>query len=244
MNASDTNFRYSNKNGTRNDGYYETISNQKKRWLNFSKYKNSKKNKNIHKNTNRQKTESDVGSKDNGRSNDARYESLPLPNERQINEWKMRIQQGILNDSFQPQETIKGSTQTLRSNLLNPRERSKQDEQANKYPFYEEVAPPVKNRKDSKKSHNANDSESSSPYYHELEQTKIESDQKDKTIDDGPEYFVLEKIDSTSKVSKYYQSLHRELEGPLPAYEPYRPPETSDKSESGDQLENDNDVKT
>lgn len=187
-------FRYSNKSGTRNDGYYETISNQKKRWFNFSNYKNSKKNKNIHKNTNRQKTESDVASKDNGRSNEARYESLPLPNERQINEWKMRIQQGILNDSFQPQETIKGSTQTLRSDLLNPRERSKQDDPANKYPFYEEVAPPVKNRKDSKKSHNANGSESSSPYYHELEQTKIESDQKDKTIDDGPEYFVLEKV--------------------------------------------------
>ncbi|XP_028410357.1 uncharacterized protein LOC114532970 [Dendronephthya gigantea] len=116
--------------------------------------------------------------------------------------------------------------------MLNPRDKVKQDDPANKYPYYAEVL----TRKDSEKKessvvqgHNQSTQkgDEKAPYYHVLEENSegAKSDNKDGEQNSHP-YFILEQSDS-SKEKKLYQSLHRELESPQPkhVYERYIRPE-------------------
>lgn len=90
-----------------------------------------------------------------------------------------------------------------RQSMLNPREKVKKDDPANKYPFYEEL-PPVRDPKRTESffavqqgSQKVEDSNSSSPYYHVLE-TNAEGaehhNEDTENNEDGPRYFILEQV--------------------------------------------------
>ena len=90
------------------------------------------------------------------------------------------------------------SSQIPRQSMLNPREKVKKDDPANKYPFYEEL-PPVRDSKRSESFFEVQHGDQSgqkekngrlpSPVYHVLE-----GNENQEKGEDGPKYFVLEKV--------------------------------------------------
>lgn len=96
------------------------------------------------------------------------------------------------SDNFSSQNPIP------RQSMLNPREKVKKDDPANKYPFYEEL-PPIRDSKRTESffgvhhgdqsGQKENNGSLSSPMYHVLEGNENQG-----KTEDGPKYFVLEKV--------------------------------------------------
>ena len=108
-----------------------------------------------------------------------------------------------------------------RESMLNPRDKFKKDDPANKYPFYEEL-PPVKDYKRTESffatqqnKAKEEDRNSSLAYYHELEantegEINNAGKQNDENNEDGPCYFILEKVCFAcylSVISQYHHFL-------------------------------------
>ena len=104
----------------------------------------------------------------------------------------------------------------IRESMLNPRDKLKKDDPANKYPFYEEL-PPIRDPKKTESSVDKQqsnvtqpDRNSSSQYYHVLEANTegemCDNSKQNAENEDGPRYFILEKV-RKSKIIPSIQQL-------------------------------------
>ena len=132
------------------------------------------------------------------------YEDIPPLRKEKKGKGIFRFSKAFKNndskDSKQDLKTERTNSTTSES-MLNPREKVKRDDPANKYPFYEEL-PPIRDSKGTESfvaiQHDdqnvQKDGSLPSPVYHVLEtsgnQEKSES---------GPKYFVLEKVRNSVK---------------------------------------------
>ena len=134
------------------------------------------------------------------------YEELPPVKEEKKRKGLFRLSRAKHTDTKQETKSDRknstnstGNRFSMRSelamqNMLNPRDRVKKDDPANKYPFYEEVpVVQVGKRAETHVNSQSVQNGASSPYYHVLEVNDGAVEQRKETTS-APHYFVLEQV--------------------------------------------------